>query len=247
MICIQCKLEFKPLGKNHKICSLECRKKRYDINRRKFYCKDCNIQIDRGLRCKNCNEIKEHKRGKIRIQIKMNKAREVKQNLVNLLGGCQHCGYNKCLRALSFHHIDPKTKKFTLDTSNIMKKKYNDILLEVSKCLLLCQNCHAQLHQIERQKNISTKAQRRYKNKLDILKQFNSECLICKYKFNLNNIQCATFHHLRDKKYTLDSINLSKLNKDILQEELSKCVLLCSNCHMESEHYNIDLTSPSNI
>ena len=29
-------------------------------------------------------------------------------------GSCQRCGYNKCTRALSFHHLDPSKKDFGL-------------------------------------------------------------------------------------------------------------------------------------
>lgn len=67
-----------------------------------------------------------------------------KEILVNILGGkCIKCGYNKCVRALDFHHIDPKEKDFSIS------QKWNTIikcLEEIKKCILLCSNCHRELH-----------------------------------------------------------------------------------------------------
>jgi hypothetical protein len=60
-------------------------------------------------------------------------------------GKCQKCEYNKCLGALDFHHIDPKEKDFGISKSGITK--FSDkIMLELDKCILLCANCHRELH-----------------------------------------------------------------------------------------------------
>lgn len=67
---------------------------------------------------------------------------DVKKLLVEYKGGkCIHCGYNRCIRALCFHHI--KEKKFA-----ISQKAYNlnKMKEEVDKCVLLCHNCHMELH-----------------------------------------------------------------------------------------------------
>ncbi len=59
---------------------------------------------------------------------------------------CTKCGYNKCKRALHFHHIDPKTKKFTVSNDNLYRGK--EILIEeMKKCVVLCANCHMELEQ----------------------------------------------------------------------------------------------------
>jgi hypothetical protein len=57
--------------------------------------------------------------------------------------GCQICGYNKCLQALSFHHIDGR-KEFEL--SNIRSHSFNAIKIEISKCIVVCANCHMEIH-----------------------------------------------------------------------------------------------------
>jgi len=68
-----------------------------------------------------------------------------KRKLVFLKGGkCQVCDYNKCIQALEFHHRDKATKLFNLSGINLTKKSWQEILIEVEKCDLLCSNCHAE-------------------------------------------------------------------------------------------------------
>lgn len=62
---------------------------------------------------------------------------------------CQKCGYNKCFRALQFHHLDPKTKEFAIFEGRPGFKKtrnWEKLKLEIDKCILLCANCHMELH-----------------------------------------------------------------------------------------------------
>ena len=61
---------------------------------------------------------------------------------------CLKCGYNKCKRALSFHHINPKEKLFEVGLSKYScKKKYPLELFkkEMDKCVPLCIRCHLEL------------------------------------------------------------------------------------------------------
>jgi hypothetical protein len=68
-----------------------------------------------------------------------------KQKLVDLMGGkCMICGYNRCIKALDFHHIDPKTKEFTI--SRMESLNWTKTIEEAKKCVLLCSNCHRELH-----------------------------------------------------------------------------------------------------
>ena len=58
-------------------------------------------------------------------------------------GGCQLCGYNRCLRALSFHHLDPANKKFSFGAChNLAIAK---IKAELDKCICVCKNCHEEV------------------------------------------------------------------------------------------------------
>ena len=68
----------------------------------------------------------------------------VKQRLIDYKGGkCQVCGYNRCINALEFHHINPKEKDFTISGGT---KSFNTLKLEVDKCILVCSNCHREIH-----------------------------------------------------------------------------------------------------
>lgn len=73
-----------------------------------------------------------------------------KLECIKLKGGaCRRCGYNKCSNALHFHHLTPENKMFNLDVRTIASKTWDTILLELSKCDLVCANCHAELHMEE--------------------------------------------------------------------------------------------------
>lgn len=73
----------------------------------------------------------------------------MKYRAVELKGGkCEICGYNKCIAALEFHHKDPSQKEFRLGDG--YGRTFEDFLKEVDKCMLICANCHAELHYLER-------------------------------------------------------------------------------------------------
>lgn len=68
-----------------------------------------------------------------------------KIELVNYKGGkCNICGYDKCIEALAFHHLDPLEKDFTIGGKSWGFEK---LKLEADKCILLCSNCHIEVHQ----------------------------------------------------------------------------------------------------
>jgi hypothetical protein len=70
-----------------------------------------------------------------------------KKELALLKGGkCESCGYDKNLAALEFHHRDPKNKVSELDSRVLSNRKWDFILGEAEKCLLLCSNCHREHH-----------------------------------------------------------------------------------------------------
>ena len=89
--------------------------------------------------------------------------RRLKQKAVDYAGGaCVECGYNKSVQALHFHHIDSSTKEFAIFESRGGKKIVRDwdkLVIEIDKCVLLCANCHAELHHVERNESDSNKPQ----------------------------------------------------------------------------------------
>lgn len=57
---------------------------------------------------------------------------------------CECCGYNNCIEALEFHHVNPEEKDFSL--SDCEKLDWNKIKEELDKCILVCSNCHREIH-----------------------------------------------------------------------------------------------------
>lgn len=70
----------------------------------------------------------------------------IKQKAVEYLGGkCSNCGYNKCLDALDFHHIDPSLKSFSVARDK-HTMSWEKLTTELDKCVILCANCHREIH-----------------------------------------------------------------------------------------------------
>jgi hypothetical protein len=71
--------------------------------------------------------------------------RAMKQKAVEYKGGkCNICGYDKSIAALEFHHIDPTKKDFSI--SNFKSYSFSKIKTELDKCILVCANCHREIH-----------------------------------------------------------------------------------------------------
>jgi hypothetical protein len=82
---------------------------------------------------------------KCRADKVMARRRQLKTILVaEAGGGCALCGYDRCLRALNFHHVDPETKRFGLGERGLTRA-LNVLRDEAQKCVLLCSNCHMEM------------------------------------------------------------------------------------------------------
>jgi hypothetical protein len=87
-----------------------------------------------GRRCLKCRSAAVSRR-----------RRRVKQLLVEEAGGaCAHCGYDRCVAALAFHHVDPAGKAFTISMQGLTRS-LEKARQEAKKCVLLCSNCHAEV------------------------------------------------------------------------------------------------------
>lgn len=116
-----------------KICEI-CGKKFFPlsvnaINRK--YCYDCSPEINE--KCSKAERITVFRRA-------------MKKEAVKRKGGkCEICGYSKNTHALQFHHLDPSIKEFGL-AQNGNVKSWENYWQEVQKCILVCANCHAEIH-----------------------------------------------------------------------------------------------------
>lgn len=73
--------------------------------------------------------------------------RKLREMAVEYGGGkCKICGYKKCNRALSFHHLDPAKKDFGLSADGFTRS-WEKIKPELDKCILVCANCHMEIHE----------------------------------------------------------------------------------------------------
>ena len=71
--------------------------------------------------------------------------KRVKAILVAEAGGCcRICGYDRCVAALEFHHIDPEGKSFAIASRGVTRS-LEAARDEAAKCVLLCSNCHAEV------------------------------------------------------------------------------------------------------
>ena len=98
------------------------------------------LRADGAYRCKKCAVVSVTDRRSL-----------MKQKAIEYKGGkCEICGYNKCNRALAFHHVDPTEKEYSLSRPSIGWEKMKK---ELDKCILVCCNCHMEIHdEIEKQK-----------------------------------------------------------------------------------------------
>jgi hypothetical protein len=117
IINTDCEVCQKPLvGKQSKFCSIKC-KVQTTNHKHQVY----TAQQSRGL--------------------------ERKKQLIEICGGsCVDCGYKKNISALEFHHLDPNKKSFGIDLRQCSCTKWEKLIEEVNKCVLICANCHRERH-----------------------------------------------------------------------------------------------------
>src|SRR5271166_3351185 len=78
------------------------------------------------------------------------KRRQIKLEALQYKGGkCVSCGYNSCPAAMVFHHIDPNEKDFGIAEKGRTHSNLDFLKPELDKCILLCSNCHFELHSEE--------------------------------------------------------------------------------------------------
>lgn len=60
-------------------------------------------------------------------------------------GKCQCCGYNTFIGALEFHHVDSNEKDFGISSKGYTRS-WETVKKELDKCVLVCSNCHKEIH-----------------------------------------------------------------------------------------------------
>ena len=105
-------------------------------------CKTCllDLSLDNYRKCGKIGNLQKY-----RSKCKKCEADTMKNIIIEAKGdSCTLCGYNKCFAALELHHLDPTKKEYQ---PSLMKEYPKEkILKEINKCILVCANCHRELH-----------------------------------------------------------------------------------------------------
>lgn len=100
-----------------------------------------NLVKEEFLERKRKNTKDHYKRNKINIE---NKSKNRRLSLVRLIGGCQICGHDKPYN-IAFHHIGFYKKEFDIDRRKC-QYSWKIIKPELLKCVMICHNCHGDIH-----------------------------------------------------------------------------------------------------
>ena len=128
----------------------------------------------------------------------------LKQKAVHYKGGkCNMCGYNNEMKALQFHHTDSKAKDFAI--SQVKSSSWDNIKIELDKCILLCANCHSEIHakeineENEKIRNITISLRERVKD--------TRICERCKTEFKIHKHYeskfCNSCRYINTPKFTV--------------------------------------------
>jgi 5-methylcytosine-specific restriction endonuclease McrA len=80
------------------------------------------------------------------IQAVQKRCKNIRWKAIAYKGGrCQICSYDRCAEALEFHHLSSSRKDFGISSKGYTRS-WNKVLEELEKCILLCANCHRELH-----------------------------------------------------------------------------------------------------
>ena len=105
-----------------------------------------------------------------------NYRKKIKERLVDYKGGkCEICGYNKCIEALEFHHLNPKEKDFTLSSSNVLS--FDKMKEEADKCILVCANCHREIHHKENEEKMELESKEEERALSEIMRNRGEYCI----------------------------------------------------------------------
>lgn len=77
---------------------------------------------------------------------------KIKIKAIEYKGGkCEKCGYSKCGWSLDFHHTNPEEKDFSIAKNSTLS--WDKVRKELDKCIMVCANCHREIHYEEYLKN----------------------------------------------------------------------------------------------
>lgn len=158
-------------------------------------------------------------------QYVLNHRKKRKEDIVYVMGGkCALCGYDKCLRALECHHIDPEEKD--KDFGNLCLN-WEAISNELKKCVLLCANCHREVHDsIETYLDLkssydTTKAKEVEERIIDLKVHKVFYCKNCGKEISRSHIRCPKCNAEVNRK--VERPSYEQLKEDM--KDMSMCAI----------------------
>ena len=113
----------------------------------------------------------------------------------------------------------------------------------------ICRQCKSEYNTLwfkdNKQKHILNVKQNKKSNS-GIIKELDKAfrslgCSVCGEK----DTACLDYHHLKDKKYTVSELKSGSYGANIFIVEVTKCVVLCANCHRKLHHKALVSPLPS--
>jgi hypothetical protein len=164
-ICQYCSVPFETNYAKQIFCSKKCTR-----NSSRLKNKDKIAQKEKEFRLKNIivpcswcfNPLSsERRKGRFhycsekcrKAKISSDKKKEFRKNQKAFLEfkvkiGCKNCGYNKNGACLDFHHLEKYEKERYISCA-LWVHQSELFFKEFNKCVLLCKNCHHELHSKE--------------------------------------------------------------------------------------------------
>jgi len=159
--CERCSLEFEQVRHNQKFCSRTCQQRTWqNDNRNKCRSSNKKYRLKKEVFCRCCDKTIPQDKRKSGLVFCSDDCRrehclllerdrrrrdvdEFHEHKCSI--GCCLCGYSKYGGSLDYHHIDPEQK----DT-RIFSNHWKNQQSEIDKCVLVCKNCHHELHDLMR-------------------------------------------------------------------------------------------------
>jgi len=209
--------------------------------------KSKHLEIDGIKTCSRCNTDKDKsefrsrsdRNGTLNTYCRSCEAKDsyeryedLKQELVTFKGDkCALCEKQYHISIYSFHHTGKEHKDFNL--ADRRHSPMAEVLRELKKCILVCRNCHAEIHEyMKRQEGYSNKISGNSelwndnkKRKLDFIGKH--ECSVCGYDQYQGNL-CIIFP---DELKHYKKYNRTHWDKDF-EKALTDAKVLCQNCIM---------------
>lgn len=149
---------------------------------------------------------------------------------LKLYGRCS-CGESDVC-CLEYHHRDSNQKDFSV--SHGVKQGYSreKIINEITKCDLLCSNCHSILHTLDLEEYKIPRVGRNAR----WLREYKLDKVCCRCGFG--DSRCLCFHHIGDKKMSIATMAIKGYAVSSIAREIEQCLVLCLNCHRKEHNGN---------